>query len=131
MRPLRFPLLADENIHPGVIAWLVSAGRRVLTCHSQRLAGSSDRQVLRRARELGAVVLTHDADFGALAVLEEEPFIGIIYLRPGHIQPKFVLEILEAIDSRVGAVRPPFVLVAERKHRTIRIRLRRGLAPRG
>lgn len=124
-RPLDFPLLADENIRPDVVTALAGLGRDVRTVHDENLTGASDLEILRRARSLGRVVLTHDSDFGRLAVQGGEPILGIICLRPGHISPPVVLETLAAIDSLQHDVEPPFILVAARRGDDVRIRVRR------
>jgi predicted nuclease of predicted toxin-antitoxin system len=124
MRPLDFPLLADENIHFEVIAALAAKGRQVTSVHAERLAGREDREILHYAHVRGWVVLTHDSDFGTLAIRKGEPYTGIIYLRPGHIVPAFVLEILEAMESLPLHTVPPFLAVAERRGRVVRVRVR-------
>ena len=43
------------------------------------------------------IIVTHDSDFGTLAVLGGEPVLGIIYLRPGHIDPTFTCDTLRAL----------------------------------
>jgi predicted nuclease of predicted toxin-antitoxin system len=43
------------------------------------------------------VIITHDKDFGTLSIVRGEPMIGIIFLRPGHIDPKFTQETLEVL----------------------------------
>ncbi len=83
MIPLAFPLLADENIHPDVVAGLRAQGKNITTVGEERLIGRSDLEVLRHAHSGGRVVVTHDGDFGTLAVLRGEPFTGVIYLRRG------------------------------------------------
>ena len=109
MRPLGFPLFADENIHSDVVDALVAQGKNVRTVREEDLLGSDDVEVIRRAYVQGRVVLTHDADFGKLAVQVGEPFIGIVYLRPGHISADFVLGVLAAVDT-VGDVTAPFII---------------------
>jgi hypothetical protein len=69
------------------------------------------------------VVLTHDSDFGGLALMGAK-FVGIIYLRPGHIRADFTIKTLEAIRESAPDVTPPFILVAERTGDRVRIRLR-------
>lgn len=54
-------------------------------------------------------------------------FIGIIYLRPGHIQAEFTVKTLEIIRDHAPDVVPPFILVAERTGGTVKIRLRQLL----
>jgi predicted nuclease of predicted toxin-antitoxin system len=124
-RAFRFPLLADENVGQGVVELLVQQGKNVRTVHEEGLAGQTDVAILRRAVELGRVVLTHDTDFGMLAVQSGEPVIGIICLRPGHIVPGFVIETIRAIETGDHEVEPPFVLVAERRDDRVRVRVRR------
>ncbi len=100
MRPLAFPGLADENIHPDVVVALVARGKDVVPAAARGLIGASDEAILAAAHAEGRVVLTHDADFGALAVRRGVPFTGIIHLRPGHILAAFVVGILDAIEVR-------------------------------
>lgn len=124
MRVLEFPLLADENIHPGVIQNLRSRGRDIRTVAEEGLQGSDDLDILQRAHSQGRVVVTHDADFGALAIRSGEPVVGVVLLRPGHISPLIVLQMLEAIEAEAPAVAAPFLAVAQRAGRTIRVRVR-------
>ncbi len=124
MNPLDFPLLADENIHPDVVAFLRTSGRDVESIVEKRLFGQSDVDVLRLAYQSGRVVLTHDSDFGSLAIVQGEPFTGIIYLRPGHIRPGFTIQTLKAISAQSLDVRSPFIIVAERHRWAVQIRVR-------
>jgi predicted nuclease of predicted toxin-antitoxin system len=123
MRPLDWPLLADENIHPDVVSKLGARGKDIRSIR-ERGFGLDDRDVLRAAHAEGRVVLTHDADFGALAIRDGEPFTGLVYLRPGHRSPAFVLEMLAAIETAPLEVTAGFILVAERKADQVRLRLR-------
>ncbi len=123
MRALDFPLLADENVHPGVIVFLRETGLDVESIAEQGKFGLPDTQVLQRANEAGRVVLTHDSDFGGLALMGAK-FVGIIYLRPGHIRADFTIKTLEAIRDNAPEVTPPFILVAERTGDTVKIRVR-------
>jgi len=126
VRPLDFPLLADENIHADVVLALVARGKDARSVFDEGLVGNDDVDILRAAHAQGRVVLTHDSDFGTLAYRTGEPFTGIVYLRPGHIAAKFVLEILSAIEETEFDVKPPFLVVAERKENAVRIRVRTG-----
>jgi predicted nuclease of predicted toxin-antitoxin system len=124
MKPLDFPLLADENIHPDVIAYLRQQKCDIVSVVEDNLVGHSDRIVLHTAYADGRVVLTHDSDFGTLVITQEEPFIGIIYLRPGHIRAEFTIQTLRTIDAQSLDVQPPFIIVAEQKDQTVQIRTR-------
>ena len=123
MNALDFPLLADENVNPEVIAFLRKTGLDVESASEQGRFGLPDTEVLRHATEAGRVVLTHDSDFGGMAVFGAK-FVGIIYLRPGHIRADFTIKTLEAIRSNAPELTPPFILVAERTGDTVKIRVR-------
>lgn len=123
MKALDFPLLADENVHPDVIAFLRGIRLDVESIAEQGKFGLPDTQVLQQATESNRVVLTHDSDFGGMAVFGSK-FIGIIYLRPGHIHADFTMKTLEAIRDNAPDVTPPFILVAERTGDTVKIRVR-------
>jgi predicted nuclease of predicted toxin-antitoxin system len=124
MKPLAFPLLMDENIHPDVVATLRAQGKDVRTVADEGLLGSDDLSLLQRAHSAARVVMTHDTDFGRLAILADEPFTGILFLRPGHISPKFVLDALAALESATIEVKPPFIVVVERREGQVRVRVR-------
>ena len=126
MKPLAFPLLTDENIHPDVVAGLRARGKDVRTVEDEQLRGSDDVSILRRAHANGRVVVTHDSDFGKLAIQTNEPYTGILFLRPGHISPQFVLGSLAALEASSIDVAPPFIAVVERKDDQVRVRVRSG-----
>ncbi len=125
MRLVETALLADENIHPDVLAALRKLGRDIVSVGDRNLAGQEDAIILRRAVAEDRVVMTHDRDFGKLAILLGEPHVGIVYLRPGHILPSIVLQMLDVLWSTVDEVEAPFVIVVERRLDTVRVRLRK------
>ncbi|MBI4875726.1 MAG: DUF5615 family PIN-like protein [Acidobacteria bacterium] len=125
MKPADCRFLADENIHPQATAFLRSAGCDVLTVQETGLSGAPDAEILRTALESGRVVLTHDSDFGALAVAASQDICGIVYLRPGHIRPEFTNRTLAALLELGVDVISPFILVLHRSGERVRIRLRR------
>ncbi len=86
--------------------------------------GADDVDLLRWATSQGRVVVSHDADFGTLAILQNEPLVGLIFLRPGHIDTKFTMETIEVLLQTNPDVRPPFVLVARRSGDQVTIRVR-------
>ncbi len=124
MNPFGFPLLADENVHPDVVVALQALGVDIVTVSGVGLVGRDDAEVLRYAYAERRVVMTHDADFGMLAILKGEPIVGVVHLRPGHIRARFVLELIDAIRTTVAHVEPPFIVVAERRGDTVRVRVR-------
>lgn len=124
MSPLEFPLLADENIDGEVVEGLRSRGLDVTSVLEEGLQGASDAQVLTHATAAGRVVVTHDRDCGTLAFRSGVPFVGVIYIRPGHISSAWVLRMLDAVAALETSAITPFVLVAERREEQVRIRLR-------
>jgi predicted nuclease of predicted toxin-antitoxin system len=124
VNPLDFPLLADENIHPDVVSYLRQQAYDIRSLVEEELFGENDRAVLQMAYVDGRVVLTHDSDFGTLAITQDEPFVGIIYLRPGHIRAEFTIQTLRTVAAQPLHVRPPFIVVAEQKAQSVQIRTR-------
>ena len=124
MKLTEFSILADENIQPAVIALLREQGLDVFSFTEQGKYGLSDADILRYAVETNRIVLTHDSDFGGLVVLNEQSFVGIVYLRPGHIQAEFTIETIRTVFEQVKDVQAPFIVVAERSGENVRIRLR-------
>jgi len=119
-----FSVLADENIQPAVISFLREQELDVFSFPEEGQFGLSDADILRFAVETNRIVLTHDSDFGGLIILNEQSFVGIVYLRPGHIQAEFTIETLRTIFEQIKDVRTPFIVVAERSGENVRIRLR-------
>jgi predicted nuclease of predicted toxin-antitoxin system len=119
-----FRLLSDENVAPTVVDGLRRRGCDIRTVEQERLTGCADRDVLDRATAQGRVVVSHDLAFGKAAIAAGEPFVGIIYLRPGHISTDFVLSLIDALLQSPIDVQPPFVIVAERRRSIVRVRVR-------
>jgi predicted nuclease of predicted toxin-antitoxin system len=86
--------------------------------------GLEDSIAMRIAFQEDRIVITDDSDFGRLAITQGQAFVGIIYLRPGHIRPEFTLETIRAVGNRAEDVTPPFILVAERSGKRVHIRIR-------
>jgi len=79
VKPLAFPLLADENIHPDVISGLRQAGYDIASLPGDKI-GSSDQEILTLAYQAGQVILTHDSDFGWLVVAQSQPvMVSFLY----------------------------------------------------
>ncbi len=117
-------LLTDENVHPEVVRFLEQQAFDVLDVRQHGLVGSSDRDLLRQAHAEQRTVVTHDRDFGRLVIAAEEAFYGILYLRPGHLDPAFTIATLRSVLRLDLAPVPPFILVAERQQERVKVRLR-------
>lgn len=119
-----FAWLADENIHPDVIAELRSQGIDVVYVRDSGLAGSDDVTLVQLAYSQNRVILTHDSDFGALSIARLEPIVGVVFLRPGHINPHFTIEMLQVLFRQDLQLTPPFIIVAKRTGNEVAIRVR-------
>ena len=119
-----FKILCDENIHPDVLDYLIGLGLDIQSIKGLGLNGLDDEQVLAHAFRNDQVVLTHDSDFGTLVIAEQKSFYGIVYLKPGHILPKFTIESLNALLDASIEVEAPFIVVIKHQVDGIRIRVR-------
>lgn len=124
MRLQDFGLLADENINLRVVKHLRECGFDVLEIKETPHVAQPDVGLLRIALAQNRVIITHDRDFGRLAVAAMEPMVGILYLRPGHKDASFTIETLNAVLGSELDVTPPFILVAVRTQSGVSIRLR-------
>jgi predicted nuclease of predicted toxin-antitoxin system len=118
-------LLTDENIDPLLVAYLRTEGFDVLDVCEQGLQGSTDVDLLRRSFQESRVIVSHDADFGTLALLQGEPVFGIVFLRPGHIDVNFTIQTVQTLLQVASELSPPFLLVAKRNQDEVVIRIRR------
>jgi predicted nuclease of predicted toxin-antitoxin system len=125
MRLTEFKLLADENIEPQVVAFLRSQEFDVTYIPEMGWQGRRDIDILIEATIQNRVVITQDDDFGKIVFTTSTPFIGIIYLRPGHFFPERTIAALQNLlthDELDYSI--PFILVVEDKISYIKIRLR-------
>jgi predicted nuclease of predicted toxin-antitoxin system len=119
-----FALLADENVAPEIVTELRGMSLDISDIKERQLLGCSDAEILRIAAEEDRVIITHDADFGTLALASGAKTFGILYIRPGHISANYTLEILSAALYLDLDLEPPFICVAERKQDRVRVRVR-------
>ena len=59
--------------------------------------GREDVKIIHPAEEEQRVIVTRDRHFGQLLIAHARVNAGIIYLRPGHIDPRFTLQPLQAL----------------------------------
>lgn len=113
-------ILTDENVSPKVVAFLRKQGLDVLDTKEQRWYGKSDDELLEIAYQEQCWILTHDADFGTLAVHEGKPYHGIIFLRLGNLQSHHVIKVCHQLLCHDLDLSPQALLVVEED----RIRIR-------
>ena len=86
--------------------------------------GRKDIDLMPIAYQEQRVIVTHDSDFGTIIFTKSEPFIGILYLRPGHFDAKPHIQSLNAILDSDLVLKLPFILIAENTGEAVKIRLR-------
>lgn len=118
--------LVNENITGTVINELRQRGHDVLAA-KESMRSATDDVILARAQTEERIVLTHDKDFGELAVRSQIPAsCGVILFRLSGSRPKLDNQrVLEAIDSRTDW-QGHFSVVS---HDRIRMRPLPGLPP--
>jgi predicted nuclease of predicted toxin-antitoxin system len=67
----------------------------------EHLLGRRDADLLEHATSQRRVIVTHDLAFGRDAIRAGTAFVGIIYLRPGHISADFVT-VIDALQDLVS-----------------------------
>ena len=115
------PLVADMDIAAPVVDFLRRQGVDVLSAREEEWGDLTDSQILARAHAMARFVLTHDADFGTLAVHRGEAITGILYLRPGGRPPAAVIADVQALMEAEIDWTPPVMAV----YRAGRLRLRK------
>lgn len=105
--------LTDENVHPDVVAHLRSRGLDVLDVKERGWHGRADEAILDEAYRSGRIVLTHDGDFGALALLGGRPVVGIVRVRPGHVRSEVTTGALDRLLALDIDPPSPFLIVVQ------------------
>ena len=72
--------LSDECVDAGLVGRLRAAGHNVIYV-AEIASGSTDIEVIRRARVEGRLLLTEDKDFGELVFRAGMPVSGVVLLR--------------------------------------------------
>lgn len=124
MKLAAFRFFADQNIHADVVRFLRGEGCDVVDALQAGLAGAGDAAILAWAVSQGRVVISHDADFGMLAILAGATCPGIVYLRPGHISPLVTIASVRQLLALDIDLIPPFLVVAKRTGDQVTIRVR-------
>jgi len=119
-----FGLLTDENIDPAVVAFLRQKGFDVRDCVEEGWVGASDQKLLTLAVDEKRVVVTHDSDFGSLTVGQNQHVIGILYLRPGHIDSQFTIDSIRLLLNHSLELPSSFVIAVRRAGFDVTIRVR-------
>ena len=118
-----FAFLTDQNINPEVVAFLPGRGLDVASAEELGLANAADTLAAYGARDKSNRIDPMLAIL-ALAIAAGQTILGIVFLRPGHIQAGFTIRTLDAIFEVNPELTPPFLVVAIRSRDKVRIRTR-------
>jgi len=119
-------ILTDENISPKVVAFLRQAGVDVRDVKEEAWFGTADEALLDIAYQEDRFVLTHDADFGALAIHQGKPCYGILYLRLKNINPATIIRVWSELLQKELEIAPQSIWVIEESRVRIRYLAGRG-----
>ena len=115
------PLLADANIAVDIVQFLRLQGVDVVSVREEGWHHYEDQDILANAHAMCRFILTHDSDFGKLAVYLKHPTTGIIHLRPGgRPSVEVIADLQELLKMQVDWT-PPLIAV----YQSGRLRLRR------
>ena len=120
MKLNQITLLTDENISPKVVACLRRMGLDILDTKEQQWHGTKDEALLTTAYQQHRFVLTHDSDFGTLAINQGKRCYGILYLRLKNLKPVNVIRVCEDLFQMDMEINPHTIWVIE----DTRIRIR-------
>jgi predicted nuclease of predicted toxin-antitoxin system len=124
MRLEEFAFLLDANVPAAVSTFLISRGIDCQSATAHLPPGAEDADVMRWAYARGMVNLTQDDDFGTLAFRDGIPFVGLVFIRPGHVRPEVAVQTLQLLLEQQLDLHPPFIVVAERGRGGVSIRVR-------
>lgn len=113
-------ILTDENISPKVVTFLRKVDIDVRDVKEEQWHGRPDDELLQIAYQEDRFVLTHDADFGALAMHQENDCYGVLYLRLHNVRPVVIIQVLMGLIQKDAEIMPFTIWVIEEKRVRIR-----------
>ena len=113
-------IISDENISPKVVAFLRGSGIDVLDSKEQKWFGKDDEELLFIANKEKRFILTHDSDFGTLAIYEGKAYFGIIYIRVKNHHPQNVIRVCNQLLNIKTEIEPGTLIVVEESRLRIR-----------
>jgi predicted nuclease of predicted toxin-antitoxin system len=109
----KIKILSDENVSPKVVKFFRNNRIDVLDVKEQGWFGKEDHELLNIAYQSKRFVLTHDSDFGTLAIHEGQEFYGIIYLRLKNCHPQNVIKMCNQLLELKVDLAPETLIVVE------------------
>lgn len=86
-------ILADEDVDYRIVRELRKKGFEVVSV-LEDYKGVSDKEVLRIAKNKGALLITEDKDFGEWVFAHKEKSVGIVFLRYKPVELKKIQDTL-------------------------------------
>ncbi len=120
MRHQATKFLTEENVSPRVVAFLRERGHDVLDAKEQGWQGRSDVFLLRKALRAQRVIITHDRDFGTLAIDQHEPCFGVLYLRLRDQRAPNAIVALERFFAAKVSIQSGMMIVIQESQARIR-----------
>lgn len=112
MKLAELEFLVDQSVHRSVTRRLQALGIHAEHVGEIGLSRASDAEILTMATSTGRAVLTHDLDFGGLAILATTA-VGVVILRPAHHQVSDTLTQVEWLLRQAVEVEFPFVATCQ------------------
>jgi predicted nuclease of predicted toxin-antitoxin system len=110
-------IVADENVEKQIVHRLRAKGHEVLYI-AELDPGVGDEAVLLRSRELNAILITADKDFGELVFRQRLHHAGIMLIRLDGLTPDQKADtVAAAFDAYGDALPQRFAVVSERSLR--------------
>ena len=106
---------------PRTVAFLRDLGHDAVHLHEQSLGRLSDPSILRKARDEGRVLLTHDLDFGELMAASGANLPSVVILRLRDMRPAGVNAHLREVVTEYNEMLEKGVIVSV-SERQIRLR---------
>jgi predicted nuclease of predicted toxin-antitoxin system len=89
--------LANMGISPDTVKFLREEGHRATHLHEEGLDRMADADILAKARQEGAIVLTSDLDFGELLAASGDALPSVVIFRLANMRPENVNRYLREI----------------------------------
>lgn len=120
--------LADMGISPVVIEVLQHRGHQATHLYQEGLSRSDDSEILKKARNEGSILLTHDLGFGDLLAASGAGLPSVIIFRLRNMRPENVAHYLLRTMSqhKEALTRGAIVTITEGQTRIRVLPLRSG-----
>lgn len=105
--------LVDECTGPAVAAWLRTLGHDVFSIYDDA-RGSTDDEVLAKARAENRILITNDRDFGVKVYRERQSHHGVVFLRlKDERAASKIAALTKLLNSFADRMPNAFVVVSE------------------